>query len=196
MISSNDSPISLHSCVRGQSSQESWLEITQTTSATLGSALPPSLYRGGPPPLAADTSVVERSHLHLHEGDGELVAFPVVPVDTLPERKCHFRAEWFQGDVPENHGKCSTSGVSQNKRHFSQSAHRVVTRTSWLRSYTRNLRWQSLPANLHQQRSSAAFSLTAAGSLCDSAAPPPSAYLWWLQAAEMKGSRQSREKQK
>lgn len=67
------------------------------SAATLGSARSPSLYRGGPPPLAADATVVERSHLHLHEGDGELVAFPVVPVDTLPERKCHFRAERFEG---------------------------------------------------------------------------------------------------
>lgn len=96
--------------------------------------------------------------------------------------------------LPENDGKCSTSGVSQNKRHFPQSAQRVATQTSWPRSYERKLRWQSLPANLHQQRSSAAFSLTAAGSRCGSAAPKPSAYLWWLQAAEMKGNRQSREK--
>lgn len=43
------------------------------------------LYRGGPPPLAADATEVERPHLHLHEGDGELVALPVVPVDALQE---------------------------------------------------------------------------------------------------------------
>ena len=41
------------------------------------------LYRGRPPPLAADATEVERPHLHLHSGNGELVAFPVVPVDTL-----------------------------------------------------------------------------------------------------------------
>lgn len=91
-------------------------EIVQTASAmTLGSARPPSLYRGGPPPLAADATVVERSHLHLHEGDGKLVAFPVVPVDTLPERRYHFQAERFEGDVPQNDGKRSTSRVSKNR---------------------------------------------------------------------------------
>lgn len=106
----------LHSSLRGQTSRELSLEIVQMASAaTLGSARPPSLYRGGPPPLAADATVVERSHLHLHEGDGELVAFPVVPVDTLPERKCHFRAELIEGDVPDNDGKWSTSGVSKNR---------------------------------------------------------------------------------
>lgn len=38
---------------------------------------------GGPPPLAADAAVVVGSHLHLHERDGKLVAFPMVPVDAL-----------------------------------------------------------------------------------------------------------------
>lgn len=41
------------------------------------------LYRGRPPPLAADATEVERPHLHLHEGNRELMTFPVVPVDTL-----------------------------------------------------------------------------------------------------------------
>lgn len=76
---------------------------------------PLSLYGGGAPPLAADATVVERSHLHLHKGDGELVAFPVVPVDTLPERECHFRAERFEGDVLEKDGKCSTSEGAKNR---------------------------------------------------------------------------------
>lgn len=38
---------------------------------------------GGPPPLATDAAVVERSHLHLHKRDGKLMAFPVIPVYTL-----------------------------------------------------------------------------------------------------------------
>lgn len=137
----------LRSCVRGQSSRESWLEITQTTPATLGSAPPPSLYRGGPPPLAADASVVERSHLHLHEGDGELVAFPVVPVDTLPERKCHFFSSWV---VPRRRSGKMVVNVAQAECRktsdiFHKVPHRVATRTSWLRSYARKLRRQSLP---------------------------------------------------
>lgn len=41
------------------------------------------LYRGRPPPLAADATVVERPHLHLHIRNRELMAFPVVPVNTL-----------------------------------------------------------------------------------------------------------------
>lgn len=45
------------------------------------------LYRGRPPPLAADATEVEGSHLHLHEWDGELVAFPVIPVYALEGRK-------------------------------------------------------------------------------------------------------------
>lgn len=53
-----------------QTSRESSLEIVQTPPvATFGSARPPCLYRGGSPPLAADATVVERSHLHLHEGN-------------------------------------------------------------------------------------------------------------------------------
>lgn len=39
----------------------------------------------GSPPLPADAAVVERSHLHLHERDGKLVAFPVIPVNTLQQ---------------------------------------------------------------------------------------------------------------
>lgn len=85
-----------------QTSKESSLEIIQTPSvATLNAAWPLCLYRGGPPPLAADATVVERSHLHLHEGNGELVAFPVVPVNTLPQKKCHFGNERFREDVTE-----------------------------------------------------------------------------------------------
>lgn len=38
---------------------------------------------GGPPPLATDAAVVERSDLHLHKRDGKLMAFPVIPVYTL-----------------------------------------------------------------------------------------------------------------
>lgn len=38
---------------------------------------------GGPPPLATDAAVVERSHLHLHKRDGKFMAFPVIPVYTL-----------------------------------------------------------------------------------------------------------------
>lgn len=45
------------------------------------------LYRGRPPPLAADATEVEGSHLHLHERDGELVAFPVIPVYALEGRR-------------------------------------------------------------------------------------------------------------
>lgn len=85
-----------------QTSKESSLEIIQTPSVvTLNAAWPLCLYRGGPPPLAADATVVERSHLHLHEGNGELVAFPVVPVNTLPQKKCHFGNERFREDVTE-----------------------------------------------------------------------------------------------
>ncbi len=40
---------------------------------------------GGPPPLATDAAVVERSDLHLHKRDGKLMAFPVIPVYTLPK---------------------------------------------------------------------------------------------------------------
>lgn len=54
---------------------------------TLGWVEAVCLYRGGPPPLAADATEVEWPHLHLHEGDRELVAFPVVPVNTLQEQK-------------------------------------------------------------------------------------------------------------
>lgn len=70
-----------------QTSKESSLGIIQTPSVvTFSAARPLCLYRGGPPPLAADATVVERSHLHLHKGNGELVAFPVVPVNTLSEK--------------------------------------------------------------------------------------------------------------
>lgn len=90
------------------------MEIVQRApGATLGSARPPSLYGGGAPPLAAEATVVERSYLHLHKGDGELVAFPVVPVDTLPERESHFRDERFAGDVSQNGGRCGTSVEKQ-----------------------------------------------------------------------------------
>lgn len=41
------------------------------------------LYGRRPPPLAADAAEVERPHLHLHEGNGELVSLPVVPVNSL-----------------------------------------------------------------------------------------------------------------
>lgn len=92
-----------------QTSKESSLEIVQTPSvANFGSAQPLCLYRGGSPPLAADATVVERSHLHLHKGNGELVAFPVVPVNTLPEKKCHFGTERFGGDVTEKDNKSRT----------------------------------------------------------------------------------------
>lgn len=50
---------------------------------TLGWIVAIHLYRGRPPPLAADAAEIERPHFHLHKGNGELVAFPVVPVDTL-----------------------------------------------------------------------------------------------------------------
>lgn len=43
------------------------------------------------------------------------MSFPVVPVDTLPERKRHFQTEQFEGDVPQNDGKCSTSRVSKKQ---------------------------------------------------------------------------------
>ena len=43
------------------------------------------LYRGRPPPLVTDAAEVERPHLHLDKGNGELMALPVVPVDTLSE---------------------------------------------------------------------------------------------------------------
>lgn len=45
------------------------------------------LYRDRPPPLAAEATEVERSHLHLHERNGELMAFPVIPVYALGGRK-------------------------------------------------------------------------------------------------------------
>jgi len=41
------------------------------------------LYRGRPPPLGADAAEIEWPHLHLHKGNGKLMAFPVVPVNTL-----------------------------------------------------------------------------------------------------------------
>lgn len=53
----------------------------------LGLAGAVCLYRGRPPPLAADATEVEGPHLHLHDRDRELVAFPVVPVNTLSGRK-------------------------------------------------------------------------------------------------------------
>lgn len=92
-----------------QTSKELSLEIIQTSSvATFSAAWPLCLYRGRPPPLAADATVVERSHLHLHEGNGELMAFPVVPVYTLPEKKCHFGNERFREDMAEKDSKSST----------------------------------------------------------------------------------------
>lgn len=98
-----------------QTSKESSLEIIQTPSvATFGSARPLCLYRGGPPPLAADATVVEGSHLHLHEGNGELVAFPVVPVNTLPEKKCHFGNERFREDIIEKDSTSSTKKADKS----------------------------------------------------------------------------------
>jgi len=41
----------------------------------------------GPPFSPHHETVAVWAHLHLHEGDGELVAFPVVPVDPLGRRK-------------------------------------------------------------------------------------------------------------
>lgn len=58
-----------------------WSELC--LSVTLGWEEAVRLYRGRSPPLAADATEVERPHLHLHEGNGELMALPVVPVDTL-----------------------------------------------------------------------------------------------------------------
>lgn len=41
----------------------------------------------GPPFPPRRETVAVGAHLHLHERDGELVAFPVVPVDPLGRRK-------------------------------------------------------------------------------------------------------------
>lgn len=49
--------------------------------------------RDGPPSLAADAAVVVGPHLHLHEWDGKLMAFPMVPVDTLNKN-----TEWISED--------------------------------------------------------------------------------------------------
>ena len=41
----------------------------------------------GPPFPPRHETVAVGAQLHFHEGDGELVAFPVVPVDPLGRRK-------------------------------------------------------------------------------------------------------------
>lgn len=41
----------------------------------------------GPPLPPHHGTVVVRARLHFHERDGELVAFPMVPVDPLGRRK-------------------------------------------------------------------------------------------------------------
>lgn len=41
----------------------------------------------GPPLPPRQGPVAVGTRLHFHEGDGELVAFPVVPVDALGRRK-------------------------------------------------------------------------------------------------------------
>lgn len=68
-------------CQRG--TQKKMLKIIQTLFARDSGSDFGCLYRSGPSPLAADATEVERPHLHLHKWDGELVALPVVPVDTL-----------------------------------------------------------------------------------------------------------------
>lgn len=54
----------------------------------------------GPPFPPRRGPVGVGAHLHLHEGDGELVAFPVVPVDPLGRRKVSTSDRSGCGRVP------------------------------------------------------------------------------------------------
>lgn len=76
----------------------------------------------------------------------------------------------------------------------SDSEHCTATQTSWLRSRVMKLRLQALRANLHQQKSSAALSLMAAGSLhgfcCSAAISLP------LMASSKGNERQQTERRK
>lgn len=51
----------------------------------------------GPPSLATDAAVIIGSHLHLYKWDGEFMAFPHVPVDTLISK------EWIFKKNPQCH---------------------------------------------------------------------------------------------
>lgn len=108
------------------------------------------------------------------------MAFPVVPVDTLPERKCHFFFELSgsKETFRKNGGQRSTSGVSQNERHFSQSARQSRDADVVTEELREEITPAVSPALISINREALLlFSLTAAGSRCGSAAPPPSAYL-------------------
>lgn len=188
----------LRSCVRGQSSRESWLEITQNNTSDPRVSAAAFFIQGRTASACCwyfgSWKVSSSSPRRGWRTRGLSSGTSWYPA--REEMSFFFRAERFRGDVPE---KMVANVAQAERRKTSDIFHQSAPQSRDADVVTEGLRGEITPAvspaliSINRE-ALLLFSPTAAGSRCGSAAPPPSAYLWWLQAAEMKGSRQSRRK--